>query len=261
MSDDTSMGREPEGTPRRYLVEVPVTFKTYVYADDSDQASREASRAVFDAVSDVVSHTTPIRGMMTPRCPPPKAVWAGDELQPLPSTVSPQERSIRLFRLCFAPDGPHLEADEDVLAELCEIWPQLSSEERLAAHGAWVREGVDISEEVGDPLVLPSEVFAGDWDPDTPYPGYTAGETWNGWEVPYFTHDTLEAIVSDSERRKLRVTADGVCIWDPADTENEIHLTPQTLQTVDGLQALYRFDAGWCWVVGEPSDDGDEVDS
>lgn len=240
------LGREPEGRPRRYHVEVPLTLGVYVNAEDSAEAVRAASAAVAEAMAEF-RHTDPIKVIRHLKTQPPIEVWAGDDLKPLPEDAAPAERSAHLFRLCHARGGPRL-SYEDVQSEVQKVWPLLTPEERLRCYGAWSQHGVDPSKGTGTAFRLPAARFCGEWEPDFSYPGYTAGVTWNGWEVPYFTRATLDDIAKRNP--DIRVVEDPgtgcvEVIYD--DPDSNFTLTPETTLTVDGLVKLYRFGGGWCW--------------
>ncbi|HDR9180307.1 TPA: hypothetical protein QDB06_000831 [Burkholderia vietnamiensis] len=82
------------------------------------------------------------------------------------------------------------------------------------------------------------------------YSGYTSGQTWNGWECPYFTFDVAHQFAQDFNALsadKIIYIADKdmfVCHFDGYSEEEQ-----ETFEstTIDGLK-LYAVGAGsWTW--------------
>jgi hypothetical protein len=262
-SESVGLGQEPEGTPRRYHVAVSVVLNVFVDAGDSHQASSAARLAALGVLDTMKMDGSGVKYLGFGRTPPPSQVWVGDEIRPLPATAPPHERSVHLYRICFAHDGPHLTPDEDIIAEIRAIWPLLDEAERLEAYGAWSAKGIDPSAGTSERFRLRRQDFSGEWDPDTSWPGYTGGHKWNGWEVPYFPRQVLDDIVAGAPNARIVEKPDGAVEFVFDDPDLSFTLTPATYLTEDGLQKLYKFDGGWCWDVATPSpadDDSDESD-
>lgn len=89
-----------------------------------------------------------------------------------------------------------------------------------------------------------------------PFQGFTCGETWNGWECPYFTRETAEQILKASERNGYRwrydETSDAYLVQHSADPED---FEPERFERanieIEGLKAkAYPIGAySWAWQI------------
>ena len=101
------------------------------------------------------------------------------------------------------------------------------------------------------------KTFVGD---DTePYVGWTSGDTWNGWECPYFEKDVADKILVDmnalsgidwgmydAESDSYKFAYDGEAV--AGQTEDNIEtFEPQFIETPEGKKKVWSI-GGWSWV-------------
>ena len=88
--------------------------------------------------------------------------------------------------------------------------------------------------------------------------GYTSGETWNGWQCPYFTLDGMHRLAELLKR--LRADKPDLVVieedeqetgtfWllDSEDAEYCDPIQPAPHDTVDGTLQLYYMGGSWIW--------------
>lgn len=94
-----------------------------------------------------------------------------------------------------------------------------------------------------------AEFTIGDSPLAGPFAGYTKGETWNGWEVPYFTKDVAEAVVAAWVRGHDEITAhydaerDAFIFASPDDGEDG----PEVYEGVDTEDGRLYCIGGFYW--------------
>lgn len=74
-------------------------------------------------------------------------------------------------------------------------------------------------------------------------PGFTFGEKWNGWAVPYFTKEQADKIMARIEGCYYQPEADSYMI--PTGYEDE-PFDECIGEEIDGV-TYYQFGNGWCW--------------
>lgn len=79
---------------------------------------------------------------------------------------------------------------------------------------------------------------------DQTFPGYTFGDDWNGFEVPYF-----EKAEADKIMQALKGSyKNGTYVFDSGDEDDPDEYEVQTIDTVDGPKEVYAIGAyGWTW--------------
>lgn len=243
--------------PDRYRFCVQLELDLLVDADDDIAAHAEAQRQAMEYVAQQAGRLRATHLSRTPRL---TGRWAAEVIQPLGADQPPAARAAHLYRLCYGYNGPQLPAG-DVLRELREIWGLMNDEQRQHCYGSWSRHGVDPSS-IDQPFRLPRQQFSGDWDHEAVYDGYTTGEAWNGWSVPYFTRHTLEQMAAATPNVELSWPAFGnqaiLDVYmdnDKQEFDQQHTILPQLEQTVDGVLTLYRFDIGWCWQTHTEGED------
>jgi len=110
----------------------------------------------------------------------------------------------------------------------------------------------------------------GDWlEEGMVYDAYTTGATWNGWEVPLVTLETVKKFIADL---KFMYAAspdggydmshdeekDAIVVIDRFLPENEqvpMEYKGQDYETVDGTKHLYVIGDGFCWVGYEEGEE------
>lgn len=88
------------------------------------------------------------------------------------------------------------------------------------------------------------------------FQGFTRGETWNGWECPYFSRETAEQILKASERNGYRWRYDDKAdaylvnhLDDPEDFEPE-RFEKNIIRIGDFEIAVYAVGAySWTWAI------------
>lgn len=88
------------------------------------------------------------------------------------------------------------------------------------------------------------------------FQGFTRGETWNGWQCPYFTRETAEQILKASERNGYRwqydETSDTYLVQHSADpTDFEPDRFEEVKIEIEGLETkAYAIGAySWAWEI------------
>ena len=85
------------------------------------------------------------------------------------------------------------------------------------------------------------------------FQGYTFGSLWNGWECPYFEHDTALKIAKFfSKNGSFLMTydseTDAFLAYDECNGDTE-RFEAQTIKTVNGEKKVYDIGAwAWCWL-------------
>ena len=83
---------------------------------------------------------------------------------------------------------------------------------------------------------------------DNTYEGYTLGQTWNGFDCPYFSLSQALKIVSDMDC--LQFDDRMINIIDNTYTEEVENIEPCVLETVDGGLIVYPIGLNaWCWMA------------
>ncbi|WP_176331408.1 hypothetical protein [Burkholderia vietnamiensis] len=104
------------------------------------------------------------------------------------------------------------------------------------------------------------EIVSVSFDVGPSYQAYSRGETWNGWECPYFTFDEAMKVTQHQDMKCLRYDpeSDQFVMNDPSykdDPTYEPEVFKRQNITVDGAQiGVYPIGAfSWCW-------NGDELE-
>lgn len=92
-------------------------------------------------------------------------------------------------------------------------------------------------------------------------PGWTRGETWNGWQCPRFEKDAALAVLAKQAefgegRAEYDPATDTMRIWlDGCDGADEY--PGQQLQTPEGPRTVYALGAwSWCWDYADEPEGG-----
>lgn len=93
--------------------------------------------------------------------------------------------------------------------------------------------------------------FSGDWN-ETPVRGFSDGNRWNGWAMPYFEFDTAQAIAAEfeGEDSTLRYQKDiDAFIYTSANCPDAPEAYAGTWIDIEGKpMKVYPIGAGsWCW--------------
>lgn len=93
--------------------------------------------------------------------------------------------------------------------------------------------------------------FTGDWMDGT-LPGFTTGQTWNGWAMPLFEFETVNKIIegmrNDEQTLTYYPTRDAFVYVNP-DWPEEPDVYAASFIEIDGRRIkVYGIGAGfWCW--------------
>lgn len=170
--------------------------------------------------------------------------------------------------------GEHIEhAEEVVRIEGESPWKAAQrawTKTKMNAHGRMLRY---YDADTGDEITAPrrERVFRpGTFTMDAmegPYPGYTAGESWNGWATPYFEFETAKRIAEDHVRIPELMKLNGIepgdyratydeeedafLFYEPIN-DDEAHYFAQTI-TVEGREVkVYAIGTyEWTWEEAE----------
>ncbi len=88
-----------------------------------------------------------------------------------------------------------------------------------------------------------------------PFDGWTTGELWNGWAVPYFEYEeaieVLAALSGAGQRGEYHSSRD-VFLAESPDGETEEYAA-ETIETASGRKKVYGLGArNWIWSYAEP---------
>lgn len=94
-------------------------------------------------------------------------------------------------------------------------------------------------------------VFVGDWN-EKPVPGFTDGNRWNGWAIPYFEFETAQEIMAETGEDPSVFRYDpeeDAFIYNNPDWPEEPEVYGATFIDIDGKPVkVYGIGAGfWCW--------------
>lgn len=83
--------------------------------------------------------------------------------------------------------------------------------------------------------------------------GYTLGEYWNGWSMPYFTKDgadkIMEVLNADKSQQNAKWIGETIHLLEEGYDDGPVIINPETIETEDGPKVLYAIGAGyWTWV-------------
>lgn len=89
----------------------------------------------------------------------------------------------------------------------------------------------------------------GDWM-KAPVPAYSNGSTWNGFAVPYFTHDDVLQLIASGDFPDLSYDPDKQVVSYTTGYENDVEKINAVTIMVDGSPTLaYPIADGWCWLL------------
>lgn len=246
------VGAEPDANRKRYCVEIPVTIKVWVDADDSDQARTKASKKVMGHVQGPPQTT-----ITYTKIPPPQQCWAGDDL--LPSGEG-ENRLVSIYRLCWGYNSPHLDFS-DFETEARELYCGLDDAAKRRANGAFQHHNIELSPP-HDPFKLPPAWFGGDWSEEV-FCGYDSGRRWNGWACPLLTERQVDLFI-DIQTKHFGSTEVGVGtavkwverggvklleVTDLSDPDEAYTIEPTLRSTTDGDFHLYDIGLGFTWDI------------
>jgi hypothetical protein len=96
--------------------------------------------------------------------------------------------------------------------------------------------------------------FGADWLPENfPLEGFTNGQRWNGWAMPYFTKETGLRLMAEMPGLKFDEEANAFTSEDENldDEESLVTFPAETLDVDRVAVTVYAIGAGsWCWDRG-----------
>ena len=102
-----------------------------------------------------------------------------------------------------------------------------------------------------------ASLFCIDSSEEEVFPGFTSGETWNGWACPLFTREVAEKVLADSEKVGYKVVYDEerrafvVRYEDDNITAPEV-FQAQEIEVGGNLVTVYGVGAySWAWSLVE----------
>ena len=82
------------------------------------------------------------------------------------------------------------------------------------------------------------------------FAGWVNGETWNGWECPFFELESAIAIVAMLNRwfPDCARMEGNIAVVELEGERDEF--APQSIETPDGIKTVYAIGKGaWCWTI------------
>ena len=99
--------------------------------------------------------------------------------------------------------------------------------------------------------------FGFDWEGEEPneiYHGYTNGNTWNGWAIPFVEKAAMLQWVKKTTDDGFQILNDGTLRFDEdlnalivTDEDDDIVIEPELINTPDGEKLVWDISLGFCW--------------